>query len=155
MPPGSERRGRGRGKRPRNSSREEKPIQEGYPAVNYSTQSSVPPGPGFNRTSPPARSGPSWTTSDHTVSTSDTHYGQPVNVITSHPPPGKVAIPALRSAQTFESSARGNKKGRTTHACDACRKAKAGCTGEQPCARCKGAGVSCVYGDGKREHDRK
>ncbi|KAE8443556.1 hypothetical protein EG329_001718 [Mollisiaceae sp. DMI_Dod_QoI] len=72
----------------------------------------------------------------------------------AHAPRGKVAIPALKPPQTTESS-QGSKKGRTSHACDFCRKAKAGCTGGQPCMRCKNANVACVYGDGKRDRDRK
>lgn len=68
-------------------------------------------------------------------------------------PPGKVAIPYIKT-QAPESS-RGSKKGRISHACDYCRKAKAGCSGEQPCSRCSSAGVSCFYGDGKRDKDRK
>jgi hypothetical protein len=74
--------------------------------------------------------------------------------ITTHAPPGKVAIPALKTPQTADLS-KNFKKGRTPHACDYCRKAKAGCTGEQPCSRCRNAGVDCVYGDGKRMRDRK
>lgn len=66
---------------------------------------------------------------------------------------GKVAIPALRTSQTPES--RSSRKGRTQHACDACRKAKAGCSGGNPCSRCKTMKSSCVYGDGKREKEKK
>lgn len=151
----NEKRGRGRGKRARNSSREERSTQAGFAAANYNQQSNITPsGTSFEHPSPPSRSG-TWPLSENTSSTAEPQYGQPVNVITSHPPPGKVAIPALRPPQSFESSVRGSKKGRTSHACDACRKAKAGCTGEQPCARCKNTGTACVYGDGKREHDRK
>ncbi|TAQ89513.1 hypothetical protein B7494_g2172 [Chlorociboria aeruginascens] len=73
----------------------------------------------------------------------------------SGPPPGKVAIPALRSSQAAESSQKVNKRGRTSHACDYCRKSKAGCSGEHPCTRCNNAGVLCVYGDGKRDKERK
>jgi hypothetical protein len=84
------------------------------------------------------------------------------NVVTSdakapaapQPPPGKVAIPALKQARSLESS-RYFKKGRTPHACDYCRKAKAGCSGGQPCVRCKSAQVACIYGDGKRDKERK
>ncbi|KUJ14533.1 uncharacterized protein LY89DRAFT_752603 [Mollisia scopiformis] len=72
----------------------------------------------------------------------------------THAPPGKVAIPALRQPQVADSS-QDHKKGRTSHACDHCRKAKAGCTGGQPCVRCKNANISCVYGDGKRDRERK
>jgi len=77
------------------------------------------------------------------------------SINTSQAPPGKVAIPALRSPQTADSMSKGYKKGRTPHACDNCRKAKAGCTGEQPCLRCRNSRVSCVYGDGKRDKEKK
>lgn len=70
-------------------------------------------------------------------------------------PPGKVAIPALRTPQYPEASSTTLKKGRTAHACNYCRKTKAGCTGEKPCQRCKNAGVTCTYGDGKREAEKK
>lgn len=72
---------------------------------------------------------------------------------TSQSASGKVAIPALR-ANKAESS-KSSKKGRTSHACDACRKAKAGCSGGQPCARCRTTRSQCVYGDGKRDRERK
>lgn len=75
-------------------------------------------------------------------------------LVATQPPPGKVAIPALKSSRSLDSP-KFFKKGRTPHACDYCRKAKAGCTGGQPCTRCKSAGVACVYGDGKRDKDRK
>jgi hypothetical protein len=147
MPPKNERRGRGRGKRPRESSRE-----EGFPQ-RFATTNYVPqPSPSLSRPPPPSSSG---TEPRSSIATSDIQSVQPINVITPHPPPGKVAIPALRSPQYTEPSAKGSKKGRTSHACDYCRKAKAGCTGEQPCARCMNAHVACVYGDGKRENDRK
>lgn len=71
-----------------------------------------------------------------------------------NPPRGKVAIPALKTSHQ-PNSPQTSKKGRTTHACDFCRKAKAGCTGGQPCVRCKNANVDCVYGDGKRDRERK
>jgi len=67
----------------------------------------------------------------------------------------KVAIPALKPPSSAEASAKGGKKERTSHACDNCRKAKAGCTGEQPCQRCQNAHVPCIYGDGKRDKDKK
>lgn len=68
--------------------------------------------------------------------------------------PGKVAIPSLHTSRAAE-SLMGSKKGRTSHACDLCRKAKTGCSGQQPCARCKSANVPCVYGDGKRDKEKK
>ncbi|EPE24930.1 Zn2/Cys6 DNA-binding protein [Glarea lozoyensis ATCC 20868] len=71
------------------------------------------------------------------------------------PPPGKIAIPPLRSTYSSESTAKTVKKGRTAHACNNCRKTKAGCTGETPCPRCRNAGIVCQYGDGKREAEKK
>jgi hypothetical protein len=71
------------------------------------------------------------------------------------PPLGKVAIPALRSTHSVESTSKSLKKGRTAHACNNCRKTKAGCTGETPCPRCRNAGIPCQYGDGKREAEKK
>ena len=151
----NEKKGRRQGKRIRDPSREERPSQAGFAAVNYNAQSTVPPsGTGFGDPSPLSRTGP-WPMRESTASTSEDQHAQSINVITSQPPYGKVAIPALRPLQSLESSVRGIKKGRTSHACDACRKAKAGCTGGQPCSRCKNVGMVCVYGDGKREHDRK
>ncbi|TVY62795.1 putative transcriptional regulatory protein [Lachnellula suecica] len=70
-------------------------------------------------------------------------------------PPGKVAIPQLKVPKRAETSPAAFKKGRTSHACDNCRKAKSGCTGELPCLKCRNAGITCVYGDGKRDKDRK
>ena len=70
------------------------------------------------------------------------------------PPPGKVAIPALRTNFAAESNI-SFKKGRNPHACEYCRKAKAGCTGGLPCARCRSANLPCEYGDGKRDKERK
>lgn len=80
---------------------------------------------------------------------------KPEHGISVRGPAGKVAIPPLRPPQAPESSQKLYKKGRIMHACDFCRKSKAGCSGEQPCSRCKNAGVPCVYGDGKRDKDRK
>jgi hypothetical protein len=154
MPPRNEKRGRGRGKRPRESSREEGTTQ-GLASVNCASQSNtIQPGTSFSHSLSQSSPG-SISRTVNTSSTPDVHSAQPINVITSHPPPGKVAIPALRPPPNFESSSKGSKKGRTSHACDYCRKAKAGCSGEQPCNRCSNARVACVYGDGKREHDRK
>lgn len=48
----------------------------------------------------------------------------------------KMAIPALKTSSGFDSQGR-HKKGRTKHACDSCRQAKSGCTGDQPCKRCR------------------
>jgi hypothetical protein len=155
MPPKTEKRGRGRAKRPRESPREEGATQ-GFAPANYSSQSNaVRPGTTFSHPLPPQSSPAPNSRTVNTSATSEFHSAHPINVITSHPPPGKVAIPALRQPQNFEASSKGSKKGRTSHACDYCRKAKAGCSGEQPCSRCRSARVACVYGDGKREQDRK
>ncbi|TVY34220.1 putative transcriptional regulatory protein, partial [Lachnellula subtilissima] len=70
-------------------------------------------------------------------------------------PLGKVAISQLKQSRRNESASTAFKRGRTAHACDNCRKSKSGCTGELPCLKCRNAGFHCVYGDGKRDKDRK
>lgn len=155
MPPNKEKRNRGRGKRPREPSHGEGSPQGPFSAVNFAAQANVTqPATSFGRPPPPPTSG-TGLVSGKTPSTSEHQSGQPVSAIASHPRPGKVAIPALRPPQNLDSSLKGTKKGRTSHACDYCKKAKAACTGGQPCARCKNARVACVYGDGKREYARK
>jgi hypothetical protein len=140
---------RSRGKRPRY----EAPASRESPQVR-----------GFAPINPQSQSNPTF--ADHQEQyqqTQGTNFeGQARNsndaqrrlAITTQAPPGKVAIPALKTPQTTDSS-KNFRKGRTPHACDYCRKAKAGCTGEQPCSRCRNAGLDCVYGDGKRMRDRK
>ena len=140
---------RSRGKRPRydgRSSREEPPGQ-GFAPINYQSQSN----PTFTGHTEQSQQ-PQRTAFDGQAQSPP--YAQRKLAITTQAPPGKVAIPALKTPQTADSS-NSFKKGRTPHACDYCRKAKAGCTGEQPCSRCRSAGVDCVYGDGKRVRDRK
>ena len=137
---------RSRGKRPRYeaiSSRED-PQGQGFAPINYQTQST------------PTIASRAEQPQQHQDTASHGHPSQPQQQLTiaTQAPPGKVAIPALKTPQTADSS-KNSRKGRTPHACDYCRKAKAGCTGGQPCSRCKGAGVDCVYGDGKRVRDRK
>lgn len=84
------------------------------------------------------------------------HVQQLPDSLELNAPPGKVAIPLLKQPQlAAESSSKVPRKGRISHACDLCRKAKAGCSGHLPCARCKSANMPCVYGDGKRAHDKK
>jgi hypothetical protein len=144
---------RGRGKRTRDggsASHEPAPIQSSAP-INYPPSSgpNFPPAV-FNR---PVQPPPLHATPTRSAAGSGPQL-EPLRVATQ-PPPGKVAIPALKTPQTIESSSKSSKKGRTTHACDHCRKAKAGCTGGQPCQRCRTSRVPCVYGDGKRERERK
>ena len=134
---------RSRGKRPRYDSgpSRETPQLPGFAPVNTQSQSNPtfagsPPQPQL--TAFQSQAGPS---------------RQQALQIATQPPPGKVAIPALRTPQTSQTP-KGFKKGRTPHACDYCRKAKAGCTGGQPCTRCRNADVECVYGDGKRDRVR-
>ncbi|KAH7317930.1 fungal-specific transcription factor domain-containing protein [Rhexocercosporidium sp. MPI-PUGE-AT-0058] len=149
MPPRQEKRGRGRGKRPRNEeelspstsqtsvfSALNSPSTGSTPRARVSQQSQVLSSSPRNVASKP---GPS------------TQQSIPLGPVA---PPGKVAIPALKHPRTSESS-KALKKGRTPHACDFCRKAKAGCTGGNPCTRCLNANVPCVYGDGKRDKDKK
>jgi Fungal Zn(2)-Cys(6) binuclear cluster domain len=140
---------RSRGKRPRYEDRpsREAPQVHGFAPINYQSQLS----PTFTDSPEQSQQPPRAAFLDQPQSSQRAHL--PL-AVTTQAPPGKVAIPALRTPQTADSS-KNFKKGRTPHACDYCRKAKAGCTGEQPCSRCRSAGVDCVYGDGKRVRDRK
>lgn len=62
----------------------------------------------------------------------------------------KVAIP--RASNISESSI--NK--RVGHACEPCREQKTKCSGDRPaCQRCQDLGLSCFYGDRKRERTAK
>lgn len=136
---------RGRGKRPRDETSHENPPQSFAPINNS-----------CNSTSSYTNSSLSQGQSFHIGSGSaEAAYPRPQSQSLSNTAPvGKVAIPALRPLPTAEAF-QGSKKGRTSHACNYCRKAKAGCTGGQPCMRCKNADVECVYGDGKRDRERK
>ncbi|CZT08648.1 uncharacterized protein RAG0_13644 [Rhynchosporium agropyri] len=69
-------------------------------------------------------------------------------------PLAKIALPNLKRPRVTDAS-KSCKKQRASHACNCCRKAKAGCNGEQPCDRCKQASVQCIYSDLKRDDDRK
>lgn len=155
MPPKKDKTGRGRGKRPQESSRKEGSPQDPFSAVNYVAQfKAAQPGMSFSHPPPPPPLG-TGLVDGKTPSFSEFQTRQPISTFASHPPAGKVAIPSLRPPQNSDSPVRGNRKGRTSHACDHCKKAKAACSGGQPCARCQNASVACVYGDGKREYDRK
>ncbi|CZR65645.1 uncharacterized protein PAC_15545 [Phialocephala subalpina] len=136
---------RGRGKRPRDDPDET--ASQSFAPINPSAQ---PASSYTNSTFGQSQSSHPDTRSTEAV------FSRPQSQLgnISQVPHGKVAIPALRPPPTAEST-QGNKKGRTSHACDYCRKAKAGCTGGQPCMRCKNANVECVYGDGKRDRERK
>ncbi|KAG9241833.1 fungal-specific transcription factor domain-containing protein [Calycina marina] len=70
-----------------------------------------------------------------------------------HKPGVKVPIPPMRSSYASQSSKQ--LRGRTSHACESCQKAKAACSGGNPCTRCGKNSIPCVYGDGKREQERK
>ncbi|KAL2065211.1 hypothetical protein VTL71DRAFT_2880 [Oculimacula yallundae] len=149
MPPRPETRGRGRGKRPRDEGGKSPvtPQLSGFSAINSPSTVASTPKARFGQHLPSQQSGPS------NASTLEPFIQQSMSPMTQAPP-GKVAIPALKSTRISESS-KAHKKGRTPHACDYCRKAKAGCTGGNPCARCLNANVLCVYGDGKRDKDKK
>ncbi|KAJ5040634.1 uncharacterized protein L3040_006283 [Drepanopeziza brunnea f. sp. 'multigermtubi'] len=136
MPPRQEQRGRGRGKRPRDSP-PDATRPAGFAPINNSPSASRPSLPNL-----PYESASASPTRD-----ASTRAQAP-------PPPGKVAIPALKNPRLADSKS-SLKKGRTAHACDFCRRAKAGCTGGDPCTRCRNANVPCVYGDGKRDKDKK
>ncbi|KAH8692227.1 putative C6 transcription factor [Talaromyces proteolyticus] len=63
----------------------------------------------------------------------------------------KVAIPR---APVFSEQSSGNK--RVGHACEPCREQKTKCSGDRPvCQRCQDLGLSCLYGDRKRERTAK
>jgi hypothetical protein len=69
--------------------------------------------------------------------------------------PGKMLLPPLPRAPGAYSSSSKSEKFRTSHACNTCRKAKAKCTGGMPCDKCRSEEKECVYGDGKRDKERK
>jgi hypothetical protein len=71
------------------------------------------------------------------------------------PPPGKMLLPPLPKSRAEYSSSSKTEKNRTSHACDKCRKAKAKCSGGQPCEKCRTEDKECIYGDGKRDKERK
>ena len=85
--------------------------------------------------------------SSHITGTSG--HSQQSIAVGAQAPPGKVAIPALKTPRTAEPT-KGLKQGQTSHACNYCRTAKAACTGGVPWRRFLNANTQCVYGDGKR-----
>ncbi|KAH8599226.1 fungal-specific transcription factor domain-containing protein [Bisporella sp. PMI_857] len=167
--PGSEkrgpRRGRGRSKRPREQDVEENsptprdplapPTPSSvipFPPDNYSASSM----PSYSNFGPPRPYAASETRSRSAAGPPSAPLTP--SIIPTAPmraPPGKVAIPSITASLGSQSTRKGSKKGRTSHACNVCRKAKAGCTGDQPCTRCNNLGVPCIYGDGKRDKERK
>uniref|UniRef100_A0A093VJT8 Putative transcriptional regulatory protein C3C7.04 n=1 Tax=Talaromyces marneffei PM1 TaxID=1077442 RepID=A0A093VJT8_TALMA len=63
----------------------------------------------------------------------------------------KVAIP--RAANLVEQA---NLNKRVGHACESCRDQKTKCSGDRPtCQRCQDLGLTCLYGDRKRERTAK
>lgn len=70
-------------------------------------------------------------------------------------PSGKMLLPRLLQPKSTTPDKKVSGKERTSHACDKCRKAKAKCSGGQPCEKCKMEGRECIYGDGKRDKTRK
>lgn len=63
----------------------------------------------------------------------------------------KVAIP--RAPNLSEQS---NVNKRVGHACESCREQKTKCSGNRPtCQRCQDLGLTCLYGDRKRERTAK
>lgn len=73
----------------------------------------------------------------------------------SMPPAGKMLLPPLPKSRTEYSASPRTDKSRTSHACNGCRKAKAKCSGGQPCEKCRTEDKECMYGDGKRDKERK
>lgn len=82
-------------------------------------------------------------------------YSLPPNGVSA--PPGKMLLPPLRPAHSAAANATSKAvdRNRTSHACDKCRRAKAKCTGGLPCEKCKNESKHCVYGDGKRDKEKK
>ena len=139
---------KGGGKRPREPKAppdEEPSPQSVAPSISSPRPSSAYSSTGFNDVYQPSlqRSGGLGSQ----IPQVSMHSSQPLSFT------GKVAIPALRTPQPSDSKS--FRKGRTQHACDACRKAKSGCSGGNPCSRCKTMKSICVYGDGKREKEKK
>lgn len=60
-------------------------------------------------------------------------------------PPSKVAIPRLPIHNEAAARPRAKK------ACKECRDQKTKCDGYQPCGRCVGLGIDCLYVDGKKD----
>jgi len=81
-----------------------------------------------------------WTPQDHTPSLL---------------PPGKMLLPPLPKSRADHSASSRTDKNRTSHACEKCRKAKAKCSGSQPCEKCRAENKECIYGDKKRDKERK
>ncbi len=75
--------------------------------------------------------------------------------IPSLPPPGKLLLPPLPKSRAEYTASSRTEKNRTSHACNNCRKAKAKCSGGQPCEKCRTEDKECIYGDGKRDKEKK
>jgi len=71
------------------------------------------------------------------------------------PPPGKMLLPPLPKSRAEHAASSRTENNRTSRACDKCRKAKAKCSGGQPCEKCRTEDKECIYGDGKRDKERK
>lgn len=148
---GPDRRGRGNRTRPEYITTRRTPSLQAISPTTPSSQSFSP----YSRLGPAhPLQGSSFQGSAINTGMQPDQYRESLRMATAAPP-GKVAIPPLKTSQAGETSPKDRKKGRTTHACETCRKAKAGCTGGQPCLRCRNTQVPCVYGDGKRDKERK
>ncbi|KAJ5096347.1 hypothetical protein NUU61_005703 [Penicillium alfredii] len=67
------------------------------------------------------------------------------------PPPNKVAIPRIASADTPARSRR-----RSARACEPCRRRKIKCDGRRPsCSQCNSNNIRCAYEDVKRVREQK
>jgi len=155
------RRGRGRSKRPREqdvgseTSPHEpppppQPSAHSFRPINYSGS----PVPTFSTFGVAGQSSESDPRSQSTAGPS--HIGAMASPsVQSEAPLGKVAIPSIRPPRPPQLARKDMKRGRTPHACDACRKAKVGCSGGNPCSRCQSGNIPCIYGDGKRDKERK
>lgn len=70
------------------------------------------------------------------------------------PPAGKMLLPPLHRNFPPSTTSKGEKS-RTSHACERCRKSKSKCSGTQPCEKCRNERKECIYGDGKRDKEKK
>jgi hypothetical protein len=79
------------------------------------------------------------------------HHQHPSSLSRAGGGAAKVAIP--RAPNLSEQS---NINKRVGHACESCRDQKTKCSGDRPtCQRCQDLGLTCLYGDRKRERTVK
>lgn len=88
---------------------------------------------------------------DHRFRATNEHHHQRPSLGRAGGSAAKVAIP--RAPSLLEQS---NVNKRVGHACESCREQKTKCSGDRPtCQRCQDLGLTCLYGDRKRERTAK